>query len=225
MLVGAGRLAGANSMTTAANFIARLAGPAAGGALVAAAGLRGTAVFDAATFGAAAAACALIRGSHPAVRLARADRRPTGLPNRARRVARDLSDGITALAGSRTARAVAVFLAVISVGEGMMSALFAVWITTAVHAGGRQMGWMLSAQAIGGILGSLVIFNLPRWHCGLWILITLFFCIGVPAGAGYPPLMTLFSALHRTACAAACSRSPGQRKPPRASLARPSPER
>jgi MFS family permease len=37
-----------------------------------------------------------------------------------------------------------------------------------------------------------VIFNLPRWHCGLWILITLFFCIGVPAGAGYPPLMTLF---------------------------------
>lgn len=63
-LVGTGQLAVANSLTNVANFIARLTGPAAGGAMAATAGLGGAAALDAATFAAASVACALITGTH-----------------------------------------------------------------------------------------------------------------------------------------------------------------
>jgi MFS family permease len=207
-LVGIPQLGAANSLTSVANFIARLAGPAIGGAVTATAGLGGASVLDAATFAAAAIACALITGAH----------RPD-LPRPRRRARREFADGVAAIAASRIATAVTVFVTVISVGEGMMSSLFSVWVIRAMHMGGRQMGWMLSAQAVGGIAGSLagaravrhvrpialgsvcmalfgvgdlVIVNAPRWDSALWPLIGAFFAIGVVAGAGYPPLMTLF---------------------------------
>ena len=59
-------------------------------------------------------------------------------------------------------------------------------------------GFVVAALAMTAItLGkSGVIALLKRfliWRVGWnWILIALFFCIGVPAGAGYPPLITLF---------------------------------
>ncbi len=130
-----------------------------------------------------------------------------------------MADGVAAIAANRITRAVAIFITIISVGEGMMSSLFAVWVTRVLHAGGAQLGWMLSAQAVGGIagslagtwaagrfrpvslgcvamalfgLGDLMIINYPRWHTAIWPVIALFFGIGVPAGAGFPALMTLF---------------------------------
>ena len=201
-LVGTPQLATANSLTSVANFIARLTGPAIGGAVTATAGLGGAAVLDAATFAAATIACVLITGAH----------RPDH-PGPRRRVRRDFADGVAAIAASRIATAVTVFVTVISVGEGMVSSLFAVWVIRAMHMSGRQMGWMLSAQAVGGIAGSLagaravrhvrpvalggvcmtlfgvgdlVIFNAPRWDSALWPLIAAFFGIGVVAGARIP---------------------------------------
>ncbi len=212
-LVPAGQLAAANSLNSLGTFVARLAGPAAGGIVTAVSGLTGAVLLDAVSFAAAAGACALITGRHRALR----DRRPQR--RRGSRLAGELAEGLAAIAANRITRAVAIFMTTISVGEGMMSSLFALWVTGALGAGSAQMGWMLSAQAVGGItgslagtwaarrlrpvslgcaamalfgLGDLVIFNYPRWYTALWPLIGLFFGIGVPAGAGYPALLTLF---------------------------------
>jgi MFS family permease len=221
-LVGPDQLASANSMLSVANFVARLTGPAVGGAVTATARLDGAAGIDAATFATAAIACALITGTHRPGRAGHPGLRERGWPRgpgRWRRLRLEFADGVAAIAASRMATAVLVFVTVISVGEGMMSSLFAVWVIRAMHMDGRQMGWMLSAQAMGGIagsltgtlavrrfrpvslssvcmalfgLGDLAIFNAPRWDSALWPLITLFFAIGIVAGAGYPPLITLF---------------------------------
>jgi len=221
-LVLASQVATANSLDGVANFTGRLVGPAIGGLVTATAGLTGSAAVDSSSFAAAALAYALITGRYrPAAKRGQDPDKPASLARTARvaRLARELADGVTVIAGSRLARAVMIFIVVISIGEGMMSSLFAVWVSRALHLGGREMGWMLSAQAIGGIVGSvagtgairrcrpvglgcicmclfgigdLAIFNAPRWHTALWPLIALFCGIGIPAGIGYPALLTLF---------------------------------
>ena len=208
-LVTAGQLAAANSLNSLGNWIGRLAGPAAGGLVTAALGLRGAAILDAGTFAVAAAACALITGRH------RADRGD----DRSRRLFRELAEGLRAITGNRIARAIGIFLTVTAIGEGMMLTLFAVYVTRGLHAGSRPMGWMLCAQAAGGILGGLAgaraagrfrpvalaatcmalfglldlaIFNYPRWTIALWPAIVLFFLVGIPGCVGYVAMLTLF---------------------------------
>lgn len=207
-LVPAGQLAAANWLNSLNNHVGRLIGPAVGGLLAATVGLGGAALLDAGTFAVAAALCALISGAH------RAD----GGDGRPRHLLRELAEGLRTIAGNRIARAIGIFVTVTSVGEGMMSTLFAVYVTRALHVGGRELGWLLSAQAVGGILGSLAgtrvsrrfrpvaltttcfavfglvdlaIFNYPRWDTTLWPVLVMFFLVGIPAGVGYAVMVTL----------------------------------
>lgn len=208
-VVSAGQLASANSLNSLSNWSGRLIGPPAGGLVSAALGLGGCAVLDAGTFAVAAVACALITGAHGA----------DGRGDQLRHLIWELADGLRAIARNRITRAILVFIAVTSVGEGMMDTLFAVYVSRALHGGSRQLGWMLSAQAIGGILGSLAggaaaarfrpvaqasacfalfglgdlaIFNYPRWGSSLWPVLVLFFLIGMPGVLAFVPTLTLF---------------------------------
>jgi predicted MFS family arabinose efflux permease len=101
----------------------------------------------------------------------------------------------------------------------MMSTLFAVFLIRGLHSGSKEMGWLLSAQAVGGFLGSLAgsrvagrfrpvalasacmilfgpgdlsIVNYPRWGTPLWPVLVLFFLIGIPGMLGYVAILTLF---------------------------------
>jgi MFS family permease len=207
-VVRAERLAAANSLNSLNNFIGRLVGPAVGGLVTARLGLGGAAVLDGGTFAVAALLCALVTGTH------RAD----GSADEPRHLVRELAEGLRAIARNRIARAILIFVTITAIGEGMMLSLFAVYVTRALHAGGREMGWLLSAQAVGGILGSLTgwritrrsrpvalaatcfvlfglgdlaIFNYPRWDTTLWPVVMMFLAIGIPAAVGYPAMLTL----------------------------------
>ncbi|MFC7547200.1 MFS transporter [Plantactinospora sp. GCM10030261] len=209
-LVPVDQLAAANALNSANNWLARLAGPALGGLVAASAGLTGAVLLDAASYALAAVLCAAIRGRHRAVVV-----RPAGSPGR------ELAAGVRAVCRDRIARAVLVFGTLIGIGEGMMLTLFAVYVTDALRAGARELGWLLAAQAVGGIvgalvatrvrgagrlrpvtlatwcfvlfgLGDLVIFNYPRWDAAVWPVVVLFFLIGIPGAIGYPVLVTLF---------------------------------
>lgn len=209
-LVPPDELGAANARNSLATFIGRLLGPAAGGLVTVSFGLGGAAVLDAVTFAVAATFCAMISGDHTAA----SERQDRDLR-------RELIEGVRAIGRNRLARAVLTFIAITSIGEGMMSTLFAVFVTRSLHAGSREMGWMLSAQALGGILGSLIgvrvagrihgmslawaglalfglidlaIFNYPRCGTALWPVIVLFFLIGAPGAIGYAAMITLFQA-------------------------------
>jgi MFS family permease len=208
-LVSAADLPAANALNTLNNNVGRLVGPAVGGFAAVTLGLAGTALLDAATFAAAAALCALIRGVH------RADR--SGEPPR--HLLRELAEGLAAIGRDRVVRAIAVLIAVIMVGEGIMGTLFAVYATEALGGDGRLLGWMMTAQAVGGVLGSLLatrvisrfppvpliatsftvgglvdlaIFNYPRWDTAAWPALVLFGLVGVPIGIHVSALWTLF---------------------------------
>lgn len=207
-LVSGPNLAAANALNSLNNNIGRLAGPAVGGLAAVAFGLAGAAVLDAASFAIAAALCALITGRH------RADR--DGEP---RHLGRELVEGLKALGRNRIVRSIFVLVALGALGEGMMSTLFAFYVVDAVHADGRAMGWMMSAQAVGGIAGGLAgtrivnrfrpvplimtsymifgvidiaIFNYPRFDTALWPVITLFVMVGIPVGIHVGAIWTLF---------------------------------
>lgn len=208
-LVPAEQLTAANSLNSLNNNLARLVGPAVGGWTVATLGLGGAALLDAGTFAVAALLCALITGSFQADR--------TGEPEH--HLLTELAEGLRAVGQNRIVRAVFVLIAVIMVGEGVMSTLFAVYVTRHLHGGGQELGWLLSAQAVGGILGSLVatrvagrfrpvpliatsfaltglvniaVFNYPRWDTALWPVLALFVVVGIPVGVHVVVLWTLF---------------------------------
>ena len=204
-LVPGGETGRANALNALNNNLSRLAGPAIGGLLAASAGIGAVAVTDAATFLVAAVMISLIGAHRPADR---ARDGAAATERGARRVWMDLRTGLAVIRATRRLRVIFVFLAIISLGEGLMSVMIVVFAQRTLHGGARELGWITAAQAIGGIVGGLlggvlgdrvparwlvglgtvllgagdlVIFNYPRWYPELWPALALMAAVGVPA--------------------------------------------
>ncbi len=154
-LVGEEHLAPANALNALNNNLARLIGPPLGGTLVGLAGLPAVVLVDSASYFIGAALIAAM-----AARPARAG----GLVAPAARagatwdaVRRDWREGLGLI---RRARLVAVVFAVVGVStfaDSMNSALLVPFVDTVLRAGAQGFGWLLTVQAVGGLLASAVI--------------------------------------------------------------------
>jgi MFS family permease len=49
-----------------------------------------------------------------------------------------------------------------ALGEGMMSVLFVVWINRVIGGTALELGWFMTAQAVGGLVGGLFVAQLTR---------------------------------------------------------------
>jgi MFS family permease len=163
-LVGQGQLVAANALNGLNQNLSRLIGPAVAGIMVGLFGLSGVVLCDAASFVLSAGLILLItadgrpvRTSPPAPavsdRLADAGTRP----GRLRRFAGEWADGLREVASSRVLSTLFIMGAGTGIGEGIFSVLLVVFVTTVLHGGALQFGWLMSAQAIGGILGGVVV--------------------------------------------------------------------
>jgi MFS family permease len=110
------------------------------------------------------------------------------------------------------------FLAIISLGEGVMGVMIVVFTGRTLGGGARELGWIVAAQAVGGVLGGLlgsvigdrvgarwlvgigtvvmgvgdlVIFNYPRWYPEVWPALVLMAVVGVPAALIMAGVMTV----------------------------------
>ncbi len=140
----------------------RLLGAALGGALVAAGGLVPVVLADLASFLIAAALCLSLP-------LVEAGRRPaptgtgwTNLGSRVRELRDEWADGLRLSTRESVLRALLIFLAIVSVGEGVMGTLFAPFVRSVLHGSGGDFGLINAAQAAGGIGGGLVAASLGR---------------------------------------------------------------
>ncbi len=167
-LVEPDQLVAANSLNAVNNNLARLAGPAVGGIVAAWSGLAAVAVADTATFVAAVALLALVPGRHraetaerdqAAITDALEGRDRSGIHRAVRSVWRELVDGMALVRRSRVLLVLIATFTLTSVGEGLMGALFAVYVMEGLEGGVTEVGWLMSAQAVGGIVGGL---------CGGW---------------------------------------------------------
>jgi MFS family permease len=221
-LVAEDQLGVANSLNTLNSNIARLGGPALGAIVAVTLGLSGATLLDAASFAVAAALIAAIGGSHRAETVAAHDpRQPLPAADQVSALARlwfDLAQGLSTIGRSRVLRAVLLVATITAVGEGIMGSLFVVFAARGISGGSSNIGWLMSAQAVGGIIGGLlaatvarrlppiptvitttvlfglidvVIFNTPRVTSALAPQLVLFVLVGIPGAIGLAAMMTL----------------------------------
>jgi MFS family permease len=205
LLVGEELLVPANALNSLNNNLARLVGAALGGILFGLFGLAGVVLIDAASFLIAAGLVAQIAGG-----AARAPQPANSSPSATSWLAlwRDWLAGLRLIGRDRTLAALFAMVAITSVGEGIMSALFVVFVGAVLHAGALELGWLMSAQGAGGLFGGVVvgalgrrfaparllgvcaivfgaidlaIFNYPLFIPGVALGIALFVLVGVPA--------------------------------------------
>ncbi len=202
-------LLSANSLNALNNNLARLIGPALGGFVAVRYGLVGVALIDAGTYLCAALMIALIRFTQapeePAVATT-----PTSTTLSLSAVWREWIAGLRIVRHEPMIRILFVVTALMALGEGVLAVLFVPFVTEVLKGEALELGWLMSAQAIGGLLGSFVvsaggqrvsaarllgpsaiifglidlaIFNYPRIWPHFEIALVLFILVGLP-GAG-----------------------------------------
>ena len=209
------RLVQANSLNALNNQIARLIGPAIGGVVVGFGGLGAVAVLDSITY----LAAALLIG---AIAVDARPERGEVVEHALRlwsRLRHEWVDGMRVIRGAgETTRMILAFAAITGLGEGIIITLFVPYAVDVLDGGGPLYGALISAQAIGGIAGGillgvlgsplpparllalsailfgaidLVIFTYPAFLDGYVLALVLMVVVGFPAAALYAAYTTL----------------------------------
>ena len=148
----------ANSLNALNNNLARLVGPALAGFVVGWFGLAGVVVVDAASYLAAALLVSLISAPAPPDRAE--ETTPEGSGGAAAAflaVWREWAEGLRLVTKGRVMLTLFLVGAVTGLGEGVFAALFPAFVRVALDGGALELGWLMSAQAVGGVLGGLVV--------------------------------------------------------------------
>ena len=160
-LVDDDHLVTANALNGQSGGLSRLIGSAAGGITAAAGGITALAFVDIASFLISAALIARIstaRREAGTPRTGPPDTRPAtrSLGRRLALLRAEWSDGLRMATRQRVLRVILTFLLITCVGEGIMSTLFAPFVRSVLHGSAADYGFIVSAQAVGGIAGGLI---------------------------------------------------------------------
>jgi Na+/melibiose symporter-like transporter len=205
-VVGEEHLVPANALNALNDNLSQLLGPALGGLVAAWSGLDGVVVADAASYLVAAGMIATIAASSRAERAHPLD--TASVTGSWSVVWREWLAGLRLIRDNPVLRVVFGVFAMASLGEGVLLTAFWVYIDQALGGGTREAGWLLSAQAAGGLVGAVVIgawgktrpavsllgwgaigiglidlavFNYPAFIPGIWLGLVLMAVVGAPA--------------------------------------------
>jgi predicted MFS family arabinose efflux permease len=143
-------LASANSFNSLNNNLARLIGPALGGLLLTTVGFAGVVIVDAVTY--LIAALLILAVKAPDIK-----REVSQIINPYKRVFLEWQEGLQTVRSSHSLTLSFVVVALIGLGEGAISTLMAPYVKVMLGGGGLELGYIMSSQAVGGILGSLLL--------------------------------------------------------------------
>jgi MFS family permease len=207
-LVARDDLVGANALIGLNANLARLAGSPLGGLLVELAGLPGLVIGDAVSFLLGAALLGLVRRPSPAEP---AEPREVSTAPASPGVVGEWVDGLRVTLGDRGLRWGLVVNGLAAVAQGIFTVLFVLFVTRELGGDGADVGLLRGVQAIGGLLGGLVVVGLARrlepgrllgisllvfaavdlaiWNgpaltTGEWLYLGLFVAAGIP-GIGF----------------------------------------
>ena len=203
-LVREEELVAANSLNALNNSLARLGGPALGGALYASVGLTGVVLANSVSFLAAAGLLAAIGASGAVVAVGDI---AVAAGRRWRQVWVELRAGLAVVRRSRPVAVVFGVTSITAFGEGVFAVMFAVWVRDVLEGGVPALGLLQTSQAIGGLIGGtvgaffgrrlvperlfgvallafgifdLALFNFPLLLDGVWIGVALMILVGIP---------------------------------------------
>ena len=219
-LVSKDHLVAANALNALSSNLARLVGPALGGLVAGFFGLPGIVLVDAASFAIAGFLIAFITMPPRLPAPAQAQSQRTGAAWRA--IWHEWLDGLHLIRRERVLGVLFTFQTITSLGEGVIGVLFVVFVSRVLHGGAEQVGWLMSGQAIGSLIGGvligwigsrlvsrwwigwcavafglidLVIFNSPAFFPVFLLTFALFILVGMPAVA----MLTGLNALQQMA--------------------------
>ena len=147
----------ANALNGLNNQLARIIGPAIGGVAVATGGLAAVAAVDAISFLVAASLLLAIRTDRGRAQAADAMDPIEAVASAGAKLRREWREGLELVTRQPVLRALLVFFLITRVGEGLVGTLFVPWAIDVLDTDAAGYGWILSAQAIGGVAGALVI--------------------------------------------------------------------
>jgi predicted MFS family arabinose efflux permease len=150
-LVGTDRLMVANSLNAFNDNLARIAGPAIGGLVIAFGGLGGVALLNAATFLLAAGLISLIRAPTTERETADTDATQGTLIS----VWREWSQGLRLVAGERHVTVLFVILGAAMLADSILSALIAPFVGGVLGAPASLFGLLLTLRGVGGLIGGV----------------------------------------------------------------------
>jgi predicted MFS family arabinose efflux permease len=154
-LVGADRLMVANSLNAFNDNLARIAGPALGGLMVAFGGLGGVALLNSATFLLAAVLIALIRS--PTVVRRDTNESSDVVQGGLLSVWREWIEGLKLLAGERRVATLFVILGTAMLADSILSALIAPFVGGVLGAPASLFGLLLTLRGVGGLIGGVLL--------------------------------------------------------------------
>jgi MFS family permease len=145
-------LVSANALNALNNNLGRLVGPAIGGLTASLVGIQGIVLIDVLTYIVAAGLAALIRTrSHPGKTEATAHILAPG------KIVGEWLDGVRLIWRERTVRTLFILNALPAIGESVMYVLFVPFVTEILRGDSVHVGGLMSAQAVGGLIGGLII--------------------------------------------------------------------
>ena len=160
-LVDEEHLLAANSLNSMSQELTRLVGPLLGGLLLGLLGINSVIVVDTASFLISAAMIALIvlppNANQPQVQ------NETIHPwANIGKVWREWVQGLQLVRKQQLITGIFVVMGVAMIGEGIIEVILAAYVKHVMHGNALELGWLMTAQAIGGIAGSLIIVQLSK---------------------------------------------------------------
>lgn len=162
-LVASDQLISANSLNALNKNLARLIGPALGGLVVGLDGLRGVTLLDVVSFVVAALLVAFVRLQPRPAEWSEAtgesasETDTESVARAEQKLWREWREGLRQIRVSRVLKVYCVIFAAMGLGEGIFSVLLVVFALKTLRGQPELLGLLMSAQAIGGLLGSLVV--------------------------------------------------------------------
>jgi MFS family permease len=155
-LVGEEHLIHANALIALNWELTRLIAPPLGGLVMALLGLHAVIAIDSVSFLLSATLIALI-AQPTAARVRPTVEHHTHAAGAWRAVGRELAAGLRLVQRDHLVRALFIIIGVAMVAEGIINVLGFPWLKQVLHGDALTRGWMASAQAVGGLIGGLLI--------------------------------------------------------------------
>ena len=166
MLVAEKDLLSANSLNSMSQELTRLVGPALGGLLFGVLGIGSVITLDLISFLISATLLALIvvpAGLSAAKPVEEgADESGRRIMHGVVRVWQEWQAGMRLVKKEQTVSAIFIIIGIAMVGEGIIEVLLAPYVERILHGTPQVLGWLMSAQAVGGILSALLIPRLSK---------------------------------------------------------------
>jgi predicted MFS family arabinose efflux permease len=141
--------------------LTRLVGPLLGGLLLGFFGINSVIVVDAASFLISACMIALIV-LPPNTQQSQAQQAALHPFSTIGAVWHEWADGLKLVRKQQLIFGIFVVVGVAMIGEGIIEVVLAPYVKNVMHGNALMLGWLMTAQAIGGIAGSLIIVQLSK---------------------------------------------------------------